>query len=224
MGLWWPLLGPTQRGAVGILKPFNSLSGRRSGWMMIDWLLIFTRDLAFAVWLGGLIVIDCIETPARFRVKSIDRNQVAAVGWEVFAAVNRTETMLGALLIIVGALLAVRATTISHKLSLALVNLGAMWLVALWQNFWARPRMSAATKALDLVNRLPGDERFHLLRRWHKTYVALDLVKILLGLSVLGLWAWARESPARSFNVSRRRGKTWRQIRNLPAHIIPQLS
>ena len=49
--------------------------------------------------------------------------------------------------------------------------------------------MSAATKDLDLVNRQPEDARFQLLRRWHKTYVALDLIKILLGLYVLGLWA-----------------------------------
>ena len=54
--------------------------------MMIDWVLIFTRDLALAVWLGGLIVIDFVETPARFRVWAINRNQVVAVGRKVFAA------------------------------------------------------------------------------------------------------------------------------------------
>jgi uncharacterized membrane protein len=156
---------------------------------MVDWLLIFARDLVFAVWLGSLIVIDFIETPARFRVQGLDRNQVAAVGREVFAAVNRLETILGALLMIVSVLLAIRATTVSHKSNLALIGVGLMWLVALLQNLWARPRMSAATKDLDLVNRQPEDARFQLLRRWHKTYVALDLIKILLGLSVLGLWA-----------------------------------
>ena len=45
---------------------------------MTDWVLIFARDLALAVWLGGLIVIDLVETPARFRVKAINRNQVGA--------------------------------------------------------------------------------------------------------------------------------------------------
>jgi hypothetical protein len=32
---------------------------------MTDWVLIFARALALAVWLGGLIVIDFVETPAR---------------------------------------------------------------------------------------------------------------------------------------------------------------
>jgi hypothetical protein len=48
--------------------------------------------------------------------------------------------------------------------------------------------MSAAVKGLDLVNRRPGDARYGVLRRWHKTYVALDLVKMALGLAALGLW------------------------------------
>jgi hypothetical protein len=63
-----------------------------------------------------------------------------------------------------------------------------MWFVALFQYFWVRPSMSAATKGLDFVNRQPRDVRFDVLRRWHKTYVALDLVKIALGLAALGLW------------------------------------
>jgi hypothetical protein len=63
-----------------------------------------------------------------------------------------------------------------------------MWLVALSQYFWARPRMSAATKELDLVHRQPGDARFDVLRRWHKTYVALDFIKMALGLAAFALW------------------------------------
>jgi uncharacterized membrane protein len=155
---------------------------------MIDWMLVFTRDLALAVWLGGLIVIDFVETPARFRVQVINRNQVVAVGREVFAAINRMETLIGALLIIVSALAVSRTSVVTQKTLAALISVGLMWLVALAQFFWARPRMSAATKELNLANRQPGDARFDALRRWHKTYVALDLVKMALGLSALGLW------------------------------------
>lgn len=156
--------------------------------MLLDWGLTFARDLALAVWLGGLIVIDLVETPARFRVPAIDRNQVVAVGREVFAALNRTEVIVGALLVAASALLAGRAADISRKSLAALVGVGVMWLVALAQYFWARPRMSAATIDLDLVNRRPEDARFQVFRRWHKTYVALDLVKIALGLAALGMW------------------------------------
>jgi hypothetical protein len=155
---------------------------------MLDWVLTFARDLALAVWLGGLIVIDFVETPARFRVPAINRNQVVAVGQKVFAALNRTEAIIGALLIAVSALLLSRAETVSHKSLAAVISVGVMWLVALAQYFWARPRMSAVTKELDLVNRRTGDERFHVLRRWHKTYVALDFFKMALGLTALGMW------------------------------------
>ena len=155
---------------------------------MVDWVLTFARDLALAVWLGGLLVIDLVETPARFRVPAINRNQVVAVGREVFAALNRMEVVVGALLVAASALLAGRAAAVSPKSLAALLSVGVMWLVALAQFFWARPRMSAATKDLDLVNRLPEDARFQVLRRWHKTYVALDFVKVVLGLAAFGMW------------------------------------
>ena len=155
---------------------------------MVDWVLTFARDLALAVWLGGLLVIDLVETPARFRDTAINRNQVVAVGREVFAALNRMEVVIGALLVAASALLAGRAAAVSQKSLAALLSVGVMWLVALAQFFWARPRMSAATKDLDLVNRLPEDARFQVLRRWHKTYVALDVVKVVLGLAAFGMW------------------------------------
>lgn len=157
--------------------------------MTLDWALTFARDLSLAVWLGGLIVIDLVETPARFRVPAVNRNQVVAVGREVFAALNRMEVIVGALLLAAGALLFSRGAGVSRESLAALACVVVMWLVALAQYFWARPRMSAVTKGLDLVNRRPGDARYQVFRRWHKTYVALDLVKIALGLAVLGLWA-----------------------------------
>ena len=156
---------------------------------MIDWVLTFARDLALAVWLGGLIVIDFVETPARFRTPAINRNQVVAIGRAVFAAFNRTEAVVGALLVAANAALAARAATNSPESLAAVVIVAGMWLVALAQYFWARPRMSAVTADLDLVNRWPDDARFYALRRWHKTYVALDFLKAGLGLAALGLWA-----------------------------------
>jgi uncharacterized membrane protein len=156
---------------------------------MADWALTFARDLALAVWLGGLIVIDFVETPARFRVSAVTRNQVVAVGRAVFAAFNRTEAVVGALLIVASALLVTRAGTISHKSVAGVAGVGVMWLTALAQYFWARPRMSAVTQDLDLVERYRDDARFYALRRWHKTYVALDFLKVALGLAAIGLWA-----------------------------------
>jgi uncharacterized membrane protein len=156
---------------------------------MVDWALTFARDLALAVWLGGLIVIDFVETPARFRVAALSRNQVVAVGRAVFAAFNRTEVIAGSLLIAAGALLVTRAGADSYMSVAAVTAVGLMWLVALAQYFWARPRMSAVTAELDLENRYREDARLYALRRWHKTYVALDFLKVAFGLAALGLWA-----------------------------------
>ena len=155
---------------------------------MIDWALTFARDLALAVWLGGLIVIDFVETPARFRVPAINRNQVVAIGRAVFAAFNRTEAAVGAILVAASAALAARAATAPPGSLAAVAIVAVMWLIALAQYFWARPRMSAVTAELDLVDRRPDDARFYALRRWHKTYVALDFLKAALGLSALALW------------------------------------
>src|SRR5919112_6533813 len=98
---------------------------------MTDWVLTFTRDLALAVWLGGLIVMDFVETPARFRVQGLSRNQVVAVGRAVFAAFNRTETIVGAALVAAGVVLAARAETVTYRWLAALVSVTVMWLVAL---------------------------------------------------------------------------------------------
>ena len=155
---------------------------------MSDWVLVFVRDLALAIWLGGLIVIDFVETPARFRVPALNRNQVVAVGREVFAAVGRMEAIVGALLVAVSVLLLFRADTVSHKAYVAVGSVSVMWLVALAQYFWVRPRMSEVTKELDLVNRQPGDVRYGVFRQWHKTYVTLDMLKMALGLAALALW------------------------------------
>ena len=44
------------------------------------------------------------------------------------------------------------------------------------------------TEGLHLDDRYERDARLFALRRWHKTYVALDLPKVTLGLATLGQW------------------------------------
>jgi uncharacterized membrane protein len=159
---------------------------------MIEWALIFARDVALAVWLGGLIVIDFIEAPAKFRAPEIDRNQAAAVGRQVFAAVNQMEVVVGAillaLLLLLNSLATARAVSSGATPRASVACAGLMWIVALAQNFWFRPRISELTRSLDLVNRSAEDRRYTALRRWHILYVTLDMFKIILGLLLVGLW------------------------------------
>ncbi|MGH2410091.1 MAG: hypothetical protein ACRDGS_06925, partial [Chloroflexota bacterium] len=51
------------------------------------------RRLLLALWVGGLVAIDLMETPTRFAVKEVDRNQIIAIGRRVFAALNRMEVV-----------------------------------------------------------------------------------------------------------------------------------
>ena len=155
---------------------------------MNEWILIFIRDLSLAVWLGGLIVIDFVEAPAKFRTPEINRNQAVAVGGRVFAALNRMEVIIGALLLAVIGVLTARTTLSSQAERAAALCVAAMWAVALAQYFSLKPRMSALSVSLDLVNRRPGDTRYRTVRRLHRAYVALDLFKMLLGLVTLAMW------------------------------------
>ncbi|CEK17230.1 Domain of unknown function (DUF4149) [Chthonomonas calidirosea] len=153
------------------------------------WSLLFVRQLALTLWLGGLVVIDFVETPIRFRVPEVNRNQVVAIGRRVFAALNKLEVIAGAILLLSDALLLphFRAGVRPLEQS-AMETVAAMWLAALVQLVWVRPRMSALTRGLDLVNRDPADPRFAKIGRLHKVYSGLDLLKMLLGLLTLALW------------------------------------
>jgi uncharacterized membrane protein len=164
----------------------------------MDWVLLFVRDLNFAIWLGGLIAIDCIEAPARFRTPELDRNQIVAVERQVFAAFNRAEILMGATLMLVSSLLLLRADggKFLDWLSgwMAIGCLGLMALIALVQFLKLRPRMVEISRSLDLVNRDESDPRHAEMRRLHRAYIALDIAKIAAGMVALGFWSVARSS------------------------------
>src|SRR5262245_13687549 len=123
----------------------------------MDWILLFVRDLNFAIWLGGMIAIDCIEAPARFRTPGLDRNQIVAVGRQIFAAFNRAEILMGLMLMLVSLLLLLRAdgTRFLDFQSgwLTIACIGLMALIALVQFLKLRPRLTELSQSLDLVNR-----------------------------------------------------------------------
>jgi uncharacterized membrane protein len=157
---------------------------------MIDWSLIFMRDLALAVWLGGLIVIDFVEAPAKFKVPDINRNQAVAVGRAVFAALLRLEVALGLLLVIIHLLARSRAATdaLALRWQTSLLVFALMLAIVLLQKGWAIRRIQQASEGVDLVARATSAEVFSRMKRWHFVYVAGDLLKIALGLGALALW------------------------------------
>lgn len=133
------------------------------------------RRLLLGLWVGGLATIDLVETPTRFAVKEVERNQIIAIGRRVFAAVNRMEVVLGALLLP----LLVRGDGRAARLKVL-----PMWATALWQFAILQPRMRRVGAGLDYTARDRSDPRHGQHRRLHLAYVALDGLKL-----VLGVWA-----------------------------------
>jgi hypothetical protein len=131
-------------------------------------------------------VIDFTAAPAKFRVREINRNQAVAVGRKVFKAANRMESFVGAALLVACALIA-RRVEIAPFRQVTAVVVGVMWLIALAQFFWLRPRMAAIATVLDLINRRGDDPRYAQIIRMHRAYTALDLCKIERGLVTLAL-------------------------------------
>ena len=142
--------------------------------------MLFARLLLVAalVWLGGLVAIDFVETPARFRTSSLTRNQITQVGRSVFVAFGKYEMILAS---------AVLALSLAHRFvsgtSTAPVVAGLLMASVLVQTIWLRPQLNFFAQQLDLIEPsvgLPTHPLRQRLRRHHRLYIALDLTKMLL--------------------------------------------
>ena len=162
----------------------------------MDWILPLIREVSFTVWLGGLITIDCIETPARFRTPELTRAQIVAVGRQVFAAFNRAEVILGLLALSSTLLLILREDEArfigSFRGRAPVVCICLMLILALAQSLKLRPRLAELSRKLDLADQDRSGPRFAEMRRLHRAYIAFDLLKIAAGLVALGFRSLAR--------------------------------
>jgi hypothetical protein len=138
------------------------------------------RRLVLSLWVGGLATIDLVETPTRFTVKEVDRNQIIAIGQRVFAATNRMEVGLGMLLL---PLLRDKDAQAARR------KIVPMWIIALGQLIVLQPKLLHAGEGLDYTDHDRSDPRFAQHRRLHRAYVGLDALKL-----ILGVWAiWSAE-------------------------------
>ena len=131
--------------------------------------------IVIGLWVGGLVAIDFVETPARFRATELDRNQITAMGRRVFAAFNRYEAGIGA------AAFATSLTASRRRSALV----GAMWGAALTQLTFIQPRLQSLGENLDFVNRAVADPGYAQLRILHRAYVGLDVLKLALAAPML---------------------------------------
>jgi uncharacterized membrane protein len=57
--------------------------------------LIFVREICLAIWSGGLVAIDLIETPIRIRTRDVTLQQATAIGGRVFTGFGWVQVALG---------------------------------------------------------------------------------------------------------------------------------
>ncbi len=131
--------------------------------------------LAQALWTGGIVAIDAVETPARFRAPGLDRNEIGAVGRVVFRAFNRYELGLAAL-----SLTTMAGTSRARKAAVA-----GMTAASVAQHLWVRPPMQELGEQLDFEADERTDPRYSAFHRLHNIYVALDAAKLALGLTTV---------------------------------------
>ncbi len=124
-----------------------------------------------AFWLGGLIALDLIEAPAKFRIQGLDRNTAVELGRAVFARFNLLEVVV--------ALLILAATLSSPGAGRLWWASGALLLLALVASLGLRPQMRRLGQKLDLVNRDPARaQEYRAIRGYHRAYVLGEFLKM----------------------------------------------
>ncbi|MDQ4129446.1 MAG: DUF4149 domain-containing protein [Actinomycetota bacterium] len=131
--------------------------------------------LSQALWTGGILAIDAVETPARFRAPGLDRNQIGAVGRVVFRAFNRYELGVAALSL----------TTLAGASRPRKAAVTMMTAATVAQYLWVRPRMQELGEQLDFEADERTDPRYSAFHRLHNIYVGLDGAKLALGLATV---------------------------------------
>jgi len=123
------------------------------------------------LWAGCLAGVSLLATPVKFSAPSLDLAVALDVGRVTFAALNRLEIVLAAVLILVVVLRARAAWNVAGALIVAaLVGAQALWLL---------PGLDARVQII-MDGGTPPDSPLHWL------YIAVDGVKLVL-LAALGV-------------------------------------
>jgi hypothetical protein len=133
-------------------------------WCMLTVFPSLAIKIVAALWLGGLVAIDLIETPAKFRIKSISRSSAVELGQEVFRSYGFLEMAFGVVLIV-----SILAGSRFYFFAGALLG-----CISLFVSPLLRHRLRGLVSASDQGLRNPQ------LKKYHLAYVALDLLKMLL--------------------------------------------
>jgi len=129
------------------------------------------------VWLGMVLAISFLEAPLKFRAPGITLALGLGIGRLVFAALNRVEVVLAAV-VILGATFGQHPASLVVAVAVAVVALAAQLL-------FVRPFL--VRRSNRVLNGEQGPRP-----RAHHAYVALEVVKVLALISAI----WVALRPA----------------------------
>lgn len=129
------------------------------------------RMLALAFWVGGGTALDFIDAPVRFAGGIIDRNQAVGLGQLVIDRWIRAEWVLGVVALV--------ASLVAAGPAWVTVLIGSMLVVVTVQGAYLAPAITALSRGLDFVHRVPQDPRYVSIRHLHTAYSACEVAVLL---------------------------------------------
>src|ERR1041384_7233716 len=104
--------------------------------------LIFLREICLAIWFGGLVAIDVIETPIRIRTREVTLQQATAIGGRVFTWFGWIQVLLGVISLVASILISSTRGNMPSDL-FPVTSITAMLFISLVQSIFVAPRMLA---------------------------------------------------------------------------------
>src|SRR5690554_3261397 len=133
----------------------------------------FMLTLIALVWLGMVLGVSGLATPIKFQAVSLTLPVALDVGQTTFAAFNKMEWLLAALLVLATVVSRLRPVSLPTLLTAGLV------IIVLLQTFWLLPALDMRVSAVIAGEVLPPSGL-------HNLYVVAEGLK-LLALIILGV-------------------------------------
>jgi hypothetical protein len=141
---------------------------------------ILQVGIAF-IWAGLVLGLSFIETPLKFQAPGVTTVIGVGIGRLVFAALNRIELVLAAILVI--------SFILGHRNTIKYVLVSLILGIVFIQTFWLLPALDA--RAQLLIDGTPPPASIH-----HRVFVVVESLKVL-ALLALGIVAARHSVPMR---------------------------
>jgi uncharacterized membrane protein len=144
---------------------------------------VFIREICLAIWFGGLIAIDLIETPVRITTPDISKERLTAIGGRVFTRFGWIQVGLGAISLAASFFICNTLKIAGCLDSFPVISIVVMLVISLIQSVGIAPQMHNL-RILFYARNAGYDVR---RKFWivHSIYLFGDLIKMIIGFWLL---------------------------------------